>query len=146
MGLLLNQYPLKWDFGQDMSVTQFLTALEEKINKGITYAKGLDLVYKDDLEGECASFILQKDTDIKASYIIGGLPCQVEEMPPHKRSAAENVLDIAVTVLDDGHYSLRLAYDASRYSEEAMHRYAAAYDEMLSAMQADERKLAEILP
>jgi len=146
MGLLLNQYPLKWDFGQDMSITQFLTALEEKINKGITYAKGLDMVYKDDLEGECASFILQKDTDIKASYILGGLPCQVEEMPPNKRSAAENVLDIAVTVLDDGHYSLRLAYDASRYSEEAMHRYAAAYDEMLSAMQADERKLAEILP
>ena len=146
MGLLLNQYPLKWDFGQDMSITQFLTALESKINKGITYAKELDVVYQDDLEGECASFILQKDTDIKASYILGGLPCQVEEMPPNKRSAAENVLDIAVTVLDDGYYSLRLAYDASRYSEEAMHRYTAAYDEMLSAMQADERKLAEILP
>lgn len=146
MGLLLNQYPLKWDFWQDMSVTQFLTELEARINKGITYAKGLDLVYKDDLEGECASFILQKDTDIKASYILGGMPCQVEEMPPNKRSAAENVLDIAVTVLDDGSYSLKLVYDASRYSEKAMQQYAAAYDEMLSAMQADERKLAEILP
>jgi len=98
------------------------------------------------LEGECASFILQKDTDAKATYILGGLPCRVEEMPSNKRSAAENVLDIAVTVLDDGSYSLKLAYDASRYSEKAMQQYAAAYDEMLSAMQADGRQLAEILP
>ena len=67
-------------------------------------------------------------------------------MPPNKRSAAENVLDIAVTVLDDGCYSLKLTYDASRYSEKAMQQYAAAYDEMLSAMQAEDCKLAEILP
>jgi len=146
MGLLLNQYPLKWDFQRDMPITQFLMELENKINEGIAHAKSLDVVYQEDLEGECASFILQKDTDAKATYILGGLPCRVEEMPPNKRSAAENVLDIAVTVLDDGSYSLKLVYDASRYSEKAMQQYAAAYDEMLSAMQADERKLTEILP
>ena len=77
---------------------------------------------------------------------VGGMPCGVEEMPPNKRSAAENVLDIAVTTLEDGSYSLRLVYDASRYSVAAMQRYAAAFDEMVQAMQKADGTLAEILP
>ena len=146
MGLMLNQYPIRWDFREEMKIEQFLIALEARVNEGISYSKSLDEVYRDDLEGECASFILQKDTDIKAAYILGGMPCGVEEMPPNKRSAAENVLDIAVTTLEDGSYSLRLVYDASRYSAAAMQRYAAAFDEMVQAMQKADGTLAEILP
>lgn len=146
MGLMLNQYPIRWDFGEDMSILRFLTALEAKIQEGIENARSLDVVYQEDLEGECASFILQKDTDTKAAYMLDGMPCTIEERPVNKRSAAENVLDIAVTALADGGYFLTLAYDASRYSKAAMVNYGEAFVEMMQDMQADERLLSEILP
>jgi hypothetical protein len=38
-----------------------------------------------------------------------------------------------------------LTYDGSRYSEAAMQRYADAFDDMLLAMQAENRCLSEIL-
>ncbi|WP_028129199.1 anti-sigma factor antagonist [Selenomonas sp. AE3005] len=145
MGLMLNQYPIRWDFSQDMQVGQFLTGLEERINEGISYGKGLDEVYRDDLEGECASFILQKDTDINAAYSLDGTTSQIVEMPANKRSAAENVLDIVVSVLHDGNYQLTLAFDGSRYTDESMERYAALIDEMVLALQAEDRSIAEIL-
>ena len=145
MGLMLNQYPIRWDFNEDMKAGQFLSALEERINKGISYAKGLDEVYGNDLEGECATFILKKDTDIKAGFAIDGLPCQIVEIPVNKWSAAENVLDIAVTALADGGYYLTLVFDGSRFSEDNMSRYAAALDEMLLALQAEELSIGEIL-
>ena len=75
-----------------------------------------------------------------------GTVAVIEELPQNKSSAVENTLDIHVIEEDDGTYRLKLEYDASRYSEKAMQQYAAAYDEMLSAMQADGRQLAEILP
>ncbi len=145
MGLMLNQYPVRWDFAKDMTTGQFLTELETCINEGISYAKGLDEVYRDDLEGECASFILQKDTDSKAPFTLDGTTCKVMEVPANKLSAAENVLDIVVTSMEDGGYYLTLNFDGSRYTDYTMDRYAAAYDAMLLALQDKSRSLAEIL-
>ncbi|MBQ5501850.1 MAG: hypothetical protein IIT82_03920, partial [Selenomonas sp.] len=115
------------------------------INKGISYAKGLDEVYRDDLEGDCASFIFQKNTDNKADFVLDGLPCKIMEVPANKMSAAENVLDIAVTSLEDGGYYLTLSFDAGRYTDYTMDRYASAYDAMLLALQDMNCSIAELL-
>ena len=145
MGLMLDQYPIRWDFARDMTAGQFLTGLEECINKGISYAKGLDEVYRDDLEGDCASFIFQKNTDTKAAFVLDGKPCKIMEVPANKMSAAENVLDIAVTSLEDGGYYLTLSFDAGRYTDYTMDRYASAYDAMLLALQDMNCSIAELL-
>lgn len=145
MGLLLNQLPIRSTITEDMTTTQFLQAVEENVQQGLSHARSLDEVYKKDLEGECASFILQKNTDAKAAFILDGKPIAIQDMPANKISAAENVLDIALTALDDGSYTLTLTYDGSRYSEAAMQRYADAFDDMLLAMQAENRCLSEIL-
>lgn len=145
MGLMLNQLPIRSAVDGAMTTAQFLQAVEEKVQQGLSYASSLDEVYKDDLEGECASFILQKNTDVKAAFILDGKPIDIQNMPVNKISAAENVLDIALTALDDGSYTLTLTYDASRYSEAMMQRYADAFDEILLAMQDENRCLAEML-
>lgn len=145
MGLMLNQLPIRSEIQGDTTVAQFLQSVEEKVQQGLSYARSLDVVYKEDLEGECASFILQKNTDAKAAFILDGKPIVVQDMPANKISAAENVLDIALTVLEEGGYILTLTYNASRYSEAMMQRYADAFDEMMLAMQAGSRSLAEIL-
>lgn len=145
MGLMLNQLPIRSAIDGAMTTAQFLQAVEEKVQQGLSYAGSLDEVYKDDLEGECASFILQKNTDVKAAFILDGKPIDIQNMPVNKISAAENVLDIALTALDDGSYTLTLTYDASRYSETMMQRYADAFDEILLAMQDENRCLAEML-
>lgn len=145
MGLMLNQLPIRSVIDGDMTTAQFLQAVVEKVEQGLYYARSLDEVYKEDLEGECASFILQKNTDIKAAFVLDGNPIDIQDMPPNKISAAENVLDIALTALDDGSYTLTLTYDASRYSAVMMQRYAEAFDKVLLAMQDENRCLAEIL-
>lgn len=145
MGLMLNQLPIRSAIDGTMTAAQFLQAVEEKVKQGEAYAHSLDEVYKNDWEGECASFILQKNTDIKAAFVLDGKPIAIQELPANKISAAENVLDIALTGLDDGSYILTLTYDGSRYSEVMMQRYAEAFDEVLLALQTENRCLAEIL-
>lgn len=145
MGLMLNQLPIRSEIQGDRTVDQFLQSVEEKVQQGLSHARSLDVVYKEDLEGECASFILQKNTDTKGSFMLDGKPIVIQDMPANKISAAENVLDIALTALEDGSYTLTLTFDASRYSEAIIQRYADAYDEILLAMQAGDRSLTEIL-
>lgn len=145
MGLMLDQYPIRWNFDENMKTGEFLSKLEAAVNEGIKYGKYLDEVYKKDLEGECATFILQKDTDANASYILDGMPCQIVEVPSNKWSAAENTLDIAITALDNGDYCLTLNFDGDRFATDTMERYAEAIDEILLALQDEERALEEIL-
>lgn len=145
MGLMLDQYPIRWDFNEDMKAGEFLSRLEASVNKGMSYAKGLDEVYKNDLEGECATFILQKDTDANATYTLDGMPCQVVEVPANQWSATENVLDIVVSALDDGNYYLTLNFDGDRFSRDTMERYASLVDEILLALKNDEQDVSEIL-
>ena len=145
MGLMLNQLPIRSNIQVAMTMGQFVQAVEENVQQGLSYAHCLDEVYREDLEGECASFILQKNTDVKGSFILDGHPIVIQDMPTNKISAAENVLDIAVTALDDGDYVLTLTYDGSRYTEAMMERYATAFDEVLLAMQTENRCLAEIM-
>ena len=145
MGLMLNQLPLRWQFGENETAAELLGGLEAKIKEGLGYASALDEVYDKDLEGECATFILQKGTDSSSVFTLNGLPVIQQEMPDNKISAAENVLDINMVAGADGSYNLLLRYDARRYSPQAMERYAALVDEMLLALQDGGRRIAEIL-
>lgn len=60
MGLMLDQFPIRWDFNEDITAAAFLGGLEARVNEGMQYRKSLDMVYGSGLEDECASFILQK--------------------------------------------------------------------------------------
>ena len=119
MGLMLDQFPIRWDFNEDITATAFLGGLEARVNEGMQYRKSLDMVYGSGLEDECASFILI--------------------------SAAENTLDIEVNAHDDGTFSLVLDYDNNRYSEEAMRRFAAIMKDMVVALQNEDCVVTELL-
>lgn len=147
MGLMFVQFPIRWDFSEDEKVSDYLNGLEKKIEEGIEHRQSIGVVYEERLEDECASFILQKSGSLveTGTFPFAGGNMTYVEVPANKASAAENVLDINIQAASDGTYSLVLKYDASRYSEEAMARYAAFVDEMTLALQDGERKLSEIL-
>lgn len=146
MGLMLNQIPIRWNFSEGLSVGEFLRGLEAKIKEGLQYVKSLDVVYDDGLEDLCASFILQKGaTGRYDGPNLGTTKTVIVEMPANERSAAENTLDIELNAHMDGTYSLVLNYDASRYSVEAMRRFAKTVDDMIGALAEDKQSTTELL-
>ena len=146
MGLMLDQFPIRWDFNEDITATAFLGGLEARVNEGMQYRKSLDMVYGSGLEDECASFILQKgNLGRRGTIKLGGTEGLIEEMPANEISAAENTLDIEVNAHDDGTFSLVLDYDNNRYSEEAMRRFAAIMKDMVVALQNEDCVVTELL-
>ncbi|WP_026765445.1 anti-sigma factor antagonist [Selenomonas ruminantium] len=146
MGLMLDQFPLRWDFEGDMTVEQFLPKLEARITEGIQYRKGMDKIYEEGLEAGCACFILQKGTlGRRGSVKLGDTQAVIEEMPANEISAAENTLDIELNAHDDGTYSLVLDYDPHCYSRKAMEAFTEQVEKMAVALQDGGRKLAELL-
>ena len=146
MGLMLDQFPMRWDFSEDMTVSEFLPRLEEKVAEGMQYRKGLDAIYEEDLEGECATFILQKgNMGRRGGMKLGDTQAVIEELPANEISVAENILDIELNAHDDGSYALVLSYDIERYSRQAMKKYAKMVQEMVQAMQDGEKRLSELL-
>ena len=67
----------------------------------------------------------------------GDTVATIVEMPENEISAAENTLDIEMNAHDDGTYSLVLNYDASRYSEDAMRRFADTVEKMIHGLMED---------
>jgi hypothetical protein len=146
MGLMLDQFPLRWDFSEDMAVSEFLPRLEARVAEGMQYRKGLDAIYEEDLEGECATFILQKGSMGRRGGVkLGDTQAVIEELPANEISAAENILDIELNAHDDGAYALVLSYDIERYSRQSMKNYAKIVQDMIQAMQDGEKKLSELL-
>ena len=146
MGLMLDQFPIRWDFNEDITAAAFLGGLEARVNEGMQYRKSLDMVYSSGLEDECASFILQKgNLGRRGTIKLGGTEGLIEEMPANEISAAENTLDIEVNAHDDGTFSLVLDYDNNRYSEEAMRRFAAIMKDMVAALQNEDCVVTELL-
>lgn len=146
MGLMLDQFPIRWDFNENITAGAFLRGLEARVSEGMQYRKSLDMVYASGLEDECASFILQKGSLGRRGTIkLGGTEGVIEEMPANEISAAENTLDIEVNVHDDGTFSLVLDYDNNRYSEEAMRRFAAIMKDMVAALQNEDCVVTELL-
>ena len=66
-------------------------------------------------------------------------------LPPNEISAVENALDIEVEANDEDSYDLSLDYDASRYSEDEMRRFAEMMNEILIAMKNPDTRVSELL-
>lgn len=146
MGLMLDQFPLRWDFDRDLPAGEFLKALEERVKEGMKYRKSLGSIYEDCLEDNCASFILQKGSmGRRGSMKFGDTMATIEEMPANEISAAENILDIELNAHDDGTYSLVLNRDTNRFSNAAMKRYYQTVVEMVEALQDESRMILELL-
>ena len=146
MGLMLDQFPIRWDFNEDITAAAFLGGLEARVNEGMQYRKSLDMVYGSGLEDECASFILQKgNLGRRGTIKLGGTEGLIEEMPANEISAAENTLDIEVNAHDDGSFSLVLDYDNNRYSEAAMRRFAEIMKDRVVALQNEGYVVTELL-
>ena len=143
MGLMLEQYPCAWDFHQDMTIEEFLNRLEGQNQTGMRYRKSLDLVYNKGLEDDCVSFIFQKM--MHDDIILADTPAQTIYLPPNEISAVENALDIEVEADETGMYIVALDYDASRYSEEEMLKFAKTMNEILITMRDTNKKFSDIL-
>ena len=143
MGLMLEQIPCAWDFHEDISVGEFLDKLSEQTKTSMTYRKSLDWVYNNGLEDDCVSFIFQKDIHIGA--VLNDMVAKAVYLPPNEISAVENALDIEVEENDTDSYDMFFDYDASRYSENEMHRFAEMMNEILIAMKNPDTRVSEIL-
>ena len=143
MGLMLEQYPCAFDFHEDITVGEFLDKLDKQSKIGMKYRKGLDVVYNEGLEDECVSFIFQKA--IHGDLMLADTLAEVVYLPPNEISAVENALDIEINEMDEGLYELFLDYDASRYSEALMEKFAMTLEETLLAMRDTNKKVSEIL-
>ena len=146
MGLMLDQFPIRWDFNEDITADAFLRGLEARVNESMQYRKSLDMVYLNGMEDECATFILQKGMMGRKGIVkIGGTEGVMVDMPANEISAAENTLDIEVNAHDDGTFSLVLDYDNNRYSAAAMQRFATIMKEMVVALQDGDCVVTKLL-
>ncbi len=146
MGLMLDQFPLRWNFDKDISAADFLKELDAKIQEGMQYRKSMDIVYEEGLEEDTACFILQKGSMGRRGTVkFAGTEAVIEEMPANEISAAENSMDIEMNSHDDGTYSLVLDYDNHRYSENAMKEFGRLMEQMAYALQDETRSVMDLL-
>ena len=146
MGIMIEQYPISWNFEKDLTVEQFLDELEIKMNTGMKYRRSLGAVYSEGLEDDCVTFIFQKGMRNRdSSDSFAGKKVEYVTVPKNKFSASENTLDIELNALGDGNYLVDLDYDASRYSENAMKNFAETFDEIVLELQDEQKNISEIL-
>ncbi len=138
MGLMMEQFPISFDFEKNITVKKFLDSLEEKIAEELKYRKSLGAVYREGLQDNFVTFMFQKNIrNQDSSDTFSGRKM--------KYSAAENILDIELNALDDGNYLIDLDYDASRYSKDAMKNFAETMDEIILQLQDEKIFIHEIL-
>ena len=143
MGLLYDIFPCAWNFAKDMTVAYFLNNFTGKIRTDFFYKKSLDIIYTESLADDCPCFFFQKD--IFSDHVtIGNTTADVIDMPPNDISAAENSLNINVSLREDGMYELQLDYDASRFSEGLMKKFYAALESVVLKMQDEKILLSRI--
>ena len=149
MGIMIEQYPISWNFEEDITVSKYLDGVEEKVNFAPKYRRSLGTVYSEGLEDDCATFIFQKGELGANDGIVkfAGTDTRLYNIDTfdNKYSAAENTLDIEINSTEDGNYYLELDYDASRYSENAMKKFAETMDEIVLQLQDEEKFISEIL-
>ena len=148
MGLMIEQYPIAWDFEENMTVGDYLNGLSKKINYGMKYRRSLEVVYTEGLEDNCATFIFQKGAVSMHNNIfpIDGMDSEILEMAEDDHEYPnEDALDFEFHAEETGNYSLELAYVTSRYSEESMEKFAASIDEIILQFRDENKTLGEIL-
>ena len=146
MGIMIEQYPISWDFENDLSVENFLNGLEEKMTAGLKYRRSLGAVYNEGLQDDCVTFMFQKTIrNQDSSGTFAGTKLEYITVPKNKFSASENVLDIELNALGDGNYLVDLDYDSSRYSKDAMKNFAETMDEIILQLQDEQKFISAIL-
>lgn len=153
MGLMIDQFPISWDFDKDITVRDYLKGLEDKINCGMKYRRSLEVVYTEGLLDECATFIFQKgviSTAIRmheGTFSFDGMKTEPLELPEEDEGdyPAENTLDLEFHAEESGSYSLELAYVTSKYSEAAMQKLAESIDEIILLLQDENKQLVSLL-
>ena len=146
MGLMLDQFPISWDFSKDISVSEFLIGLEAKIAEGLKYRKSLDVVYDEGLEDKCACFILQKGAiGRRGAMKLGDTSVIFEELPTNEINVAENIIDIEFNAHDDGTFALVLNYDIKYYSRNSMKRFTQKVIDIIEALKIDTHMISELL-
>lgn len=137
-GLMIEQMPLGLDFSKNLSLAEILQLLEKNFEDGLKNRGGLDYVYDGGFEENLASFMFQKKNFSYQDYfVVDGQKCEVEESTNNFWAAAQNTLDIEITLLESGKYSLILDYDAGIYSESAIRNFAELTDEIILKMQGE---------
>lgn len=142
MGVLIEQFPCAWDFSEDLSVGDFLNALEGKIRTSMNYRQSLGVVYGEGLD--CATLIFQKNI-LSGHVMIGDTTGQIIELPETETAAAQNSLDIEISNTESGLYNLCISYDAGRFSAQNIKNFVAALDEVIRKMQSGNIFVSEIL-
>lgn len=143
MGLMYDIFPCAWDFEKDMTVAYFLNNFAGKVRTDSGYKKSLDIIYTESLADDCPCFLFQKD--IFSDHItIGNTTADIVDMPPNEISAAENSINIYVSLKEDGMYELALDYDASRFSEGLMKKFYAELEDVVLKMQDEKILLSKI--
>lgn len=150
MGIMIESYPVYCDFNKYSTVGELLQALKSSIGLGIKYRKSLDTVYSKWTENEPLTFIMQKDGGMGRRGIVNlaDTKAKIIDMPENNLSAAESPLDIEINEWNENDgcaYLLLLDYDESRYSENFMTKFAETIDEIIFALQDENKKLSEIL-
>ena len=126
-----------------MTVAYFLNNFAGKIRTDLAYRKSLDIVYNESLADDCPSFFFQKDL-FSDHVTIGNTTALVIDMPPNEISAAENSLNIYVSLKEDGMYELQLDYDASRFSEGLMRKFFDELENVVLKMQDEKNLISRI--
>lgn len=142
IGVMIEQFPINWDFSKDITVAEFLDEIAEKIKLSLKYHHSLGKIYESGLQDHCATFIFQKKI---YSLSIAGKEFEPVELPRNEFAAAENSLDIEVNLNSDGSYYLFLDYDASRYSEKTMQKFATFFNEIVLQLNEENKFVSEIL-
>ena len=142
VGVMIEQFPISWNFEKDITVAEFLDGLAEKMNVSFKYRRSLGSVYQSGFQDECITFMFQK-----SFYVlhIDNLPNELIDVPQNEWFAAENTLDVEVHLNYDGTYYLYLDYDASKYSEDAMQNFADTFDKIVLQLQDENIFISEIL-
>lgn len=142
MGVMLEEFPINFSFEKDLNVDELLNGLENKFNTCMKYRRSLGTTYAEGLQEICASFIFQKKI---YSATIGGQEFENIDLPPNKWAATDNILDIEVNMTEDDEYYIFIDYDAGRYSENALEKFVATFNEIVAKLQAENILVSEIL-
>ena len=148
MSLMIEQYPIAWDFKNDQTVSELLSGLDAKINDSLNYREGLAAVYSEDLAEACVVLNLRKNIlDYENGTVrLGDTMMQAMPVPDNDYSVTEySPLDIDMYVNDDGSYSMRMYYDSYHYPKNAMEDFKASFDEICRKLQDRDRMVSTIL-
>ena len=146
MGIMLEQFPIRWDFERGLTPEVFLDGLGEKIKNSMKYRKSLDYVYNTGILDNTACFILQKGAIGRRGKLkIGNSYAELINLDDDEVKGAENTIDIELNAHDDGTYSLVINYNAGCYTKSAMLNFAKVYSEMTAALKKEDTDLCGLL-